>query len=221
MLRYLVLGFLRDGSVQHGYALTKKYRERSGNRISTGNVYRELQRLVAEGFVRTAANPPGADPRRAPYEITDAGCASFDAWLAESSVAGIGHSEDDLSARILFVSEADPSLARGLLEQWQEELWIRGKVLDRDREAELMQHRGESAQQLDTRSFLLARRLKHVAADLEFLQEFRIAYEQWTAAPVVRSHLSRIDAGSRSGPATQPMRQRTGGSSGPDGKPGR
>jgi DNA-binding PadR family transcriptional regulator len=221
MLRYLVLGFLRDGSVQHGYALTKKYRERSGNRISTGNVYRELQRLVAEGLVRTAANPPGSDPRRAPYEITDAGCAAFDAWLAEADIAGTGHSEDDLSARVLFVRDADPPVARDLLERWQKELWIRGKVLERDREAALMQRRGESTQELETLPFLLARRLKHVAADLEFLQEFRIAYEQWTAAPVVRSHLSDIQAGSRSAPPAQPTRQRARGGTGRDGEPGR
>jgi hypothetical protein len=33
---------------------------------------------------------------------------------------------------------------------------------------------------------LLTRRLKRIAADLEFLDEFRSAFEQWTAAPVTQ-----------------------------------
>ena len=76
--RYLVLGLLRHGEPRHGYALMKEYQEHTGLRLSTGNFYRELQRLSVEGLVRTASNPEGADPRRAPYRITEAG-AAFDA----------------------------------------------------------------------------------------------------------------------------------------------
>src|SRR2546428_12620361 len=58
----------------------KEYRQQSGIEISIGNVYRELQRLAAGGLVRAAANPPGADPRRGPYENTPAGSAAVVEW---------------------------------------------------------------------------------------------------------------------------------------------
>ena len=70
MFRYLILGLLRIRDRMHGYALVKEYRERSGMEVSTGNFYRELQRLVVDGLIRSAANPPEADARRTPYEIT-------------------------------------------------------------------------------------------------------------------------------------------------------
>jgi DNA-binding PadR family transcriptional regulator len=138
MFRYLVLGLLRSGGALHGYALMKVYRERSGVQISTGNFYRELQRLAMEGLVRTAANPDGADPRRAPYEITDAGIMAFDSWLSRNQAA-IGQYDDELSARALFISEADAALVRQVLERWQEELWLRSKMFERLRETVLTQ----------------------------------------------------------------------------------
>ena len=104
MFRYMVLGLLRNGEKLHGYALMKEYRTRSGLQMSTGNFYRELQRLGAEGLVREVINPEGADPRRAPYEITEAGAAAFDAWLTGPNATALGQYDDELSTRALFVS---------------------------------------------------------------------------------------------------------------------
>jgi len=214
MIRYLVLGLLRRGGAHHGYALMKQYRERSGIRISTGNFYRELQHLVGEGLVQTAVNPPGADPRRAPYEITEAGVEAFDAWLGQPSMPGIAQHDDDISARALFIVDADPSLARRFLDQWREELWIRSKILERDRESSMMHSRGDVPQSFAALQFLITRRLRHLAADLEFLQEFRSAYEKWTAEPVTvpanRSQLS----GARSIAPVHPARKQTRGKEG-------
>lgn len=122
MFRYLVLGLLRDGKSRHGYALMKEYRERSGVRLSSGSFYRELQRLVAARLIRTVSNPPGADPRRTPYEITDTGRATFDAWLIGPTGAGVGRYEDELSRRALFLGSAQPAVARRLIEDWKEEI---------------------------------------------------------------------------------------------------
>lgn len=207
MIRYLVLGLLRGGGAHHGYALMKEYRERSGIRISTGNFYRELQHMVGEGLVQTAQNPPGADARRAPYEITDAGVEAFDEWLARPNGPGMGHHDDDLSARALFIVDADPSLARRLLEQWREELWIKTKILERDREASLVPSRDQTPQSFAALPFLLSRRLRHLAADLEFLQEFRSAYEKWSAAPVTVSTASAQLIDSRSGTPLRPTQR--------------
>lgn len=173
MFRYLVLGLLRDGAAYHGYALMKEYRERSGVSVSTGNFYRELQRLVAEGLVRTAQNPPGADTRREPYEITEEGSLAFDAWLL-SSPANVGSYDDELSSRAVFVAEREPAEAHALLDRWREAIWIHGKTLERERERALAQG-SDVPRGVIARSILLARRLKHVAADLEFIEELRSA----------------------------------------------
>jgi DNA-binding PadR family transcriptional regulator len=188
MFRYLVLGLLRRGEPLHGYALMKEYRERAGVQISTGSFYRELARLVTEGLVRTASNPPGCDPRRAPYEITDLGATAFDAWFSEPLGTDAGPHEDGLSARSVFLAEAGPAAARPALERWHEELWQRGKALERERELALRAAEdGDGA--FGVLALLLARRLKQVAADLEFLHELRTAYAQWTTAPCNRASL--------------------------------
>jgi len=183
MFRYLVLGMLRDGARLHGYALMKAYKERSGLMISGGNFYRELERLEAEGLVQTVPNPEGEDPRREPFAITEAGIAAFDAWLAGPSAASaIGQYDDELSSRALFFAAAGPDVTRRVLDHWQQELWIRSKLLEREREAALLSSAEKGGQRLDVLRLLLARRMKHVASDLDFLEEFRTAYEQWLAA---------------------------------------
>jgi DNA-binding PadR family transcriptional regulator len=173
MFRFLILGLLRDGSPRHGYALAKAYRLRSGGDVSTGNFYRELQRLVGDGLVRTANNPPGADPRRTPYATTEAGIAAFDAWVFDSADLGDGQREDEISARALFLAEANAAGRCAVLDAWQEQLWVRGKLLERARDCA----RAKGQQVL---VLLLSRRLKYTAADLEFLRDLRSAHE---AAP--------------------------------------
>ena len=105
MLRYVLLAMLADGQAKHGYALMKVFAERCGVRVSVGNVYRELQRLVAEGLIITAANPSGADPRRAPYAITDLGRDALDAWFAEPPETFMRSTVDPLSWRLALVGE--------------------------------------------------------------------------------------------------------------------
>lgn len=187
VFRYLVLGLLRNGGSFHGYALMKEYRDRSGLQLSTGNFYRELQRLVAEDLVRTVANPADADPRRAPYEITDTGAVAFDTWLASPPGQGFGRYEDELSARALFLATAEPAVARSLLESWREELWIRSKVHERARAASRA-HAAQHDPAFSPLPLLLNRNLQHIAADLQFLDELAQAYEQWlqTATPMIR-----------------------------------
>ena len=143
--------------------------------------YRELQRLARDGFVRITANPEGEDPRRAPYEITEAGGSAFDGWFSGLTRPAVADYEDDLSHRALFIPRADPKAARAVLDRWGEALWIGGKMLERAREAALTRA-GSQGDDFSTLSFLLGRRLKHIAADIEFLEEFRSAYDEWMAS---------------------------------------
>src|SRR5262249_61544125 len=71
VLCHVLLGFLRDGRARHGYELLTEYRALTGEQLNAGNLYRELARLAGDGFVHATSNPPDADPRRIPYEITE------------------------------------------------------------------------------------------------------------------------------------------------------
>ncbi len=176
MFRYLILGLLRGGEAHHGYALMKGYGERSGIRVGSSNFYRELQRLVGEGLVRMVTKPADVDPRRAPYEITERGAMAFDAWLGQPTTTAVTSYEDEISSRSLFVADAGPAVVQRVLGSWQDDLWVHGKTLERDREAALSRSRVTPPRRFEPLTLLLTRRLKHVAADLEFIEEFREAY---------------------------------------------
>jgi DNA-binding PadR family transcriptional regulator len=181
MFRYFILGLFRSGRAYHGYALMKEYRERAGVQASSATFYPELQRLIADGWIERTGRPD-ADPRRACYAITGAGVAAFDAWLRQRVDTGELYPEDELSARALFIAEAAPQEVGKQLDRWREELWFCGKMLERARE----HVRGAAAR--DDEEFrlplevLFAKRLKHVAADLDFVGRFRLTHAEWCRA---------------------------------------
>jgi DNA-binding PadR family transcriptional regulator len=181
MFRYLVLGLLRSAGPLHGYALMKAYCERSGTRISTGSFYRELAKLVADGLISTAAPPPGADPRRAPYQISTRGAAAFDAWLSGPHRTPVGSQEDEVSVALLFLPLAGREVVEKLLRDLQEDLWMRSKILERAREAAVRRQPRADERGFDSLDLLLTRRQKHVAAEIEFLTDLRTAYGAWLA----------------------------------------
>src|SRR5439155_15161619 len=99
------------------------------------------------------------------------------------------------SCRALFVWQAGHAVVRAVLDRWEEALWISGKMLERAREGVAPQLGDQTP--FGALALLLGRRLKHVAADLEFLQELRSTYEQW-AARTEEHDVSRAQgAGSR------------------------
>lgn len=171
MFRHLVLGLLRDGQSRHGYELTTEHQRRTGVSVSTGNFYRELQRLAVEGLIETSANPPDADGRRIPYQITDPGRREFDKWLLTP-----GAQDSDLCERLLFSHRLPRDLLGRIMDWWEEELWMRSKALARAREEALKRDRGKC---YDPLPLLLARRMKLIAAELEFAKEFRLEIEAW------------------------------------------
>lgn len=178
MFRFLLLGLLRNGQ-SHGYGLMKLHEARSGVRLSTGNFYRELGKLVDEHLVRPVSNPEGADPRRTPYTLTDAGAALFDDWFT-SPPGEPADSDDEITGRSLFFADANPAIAREMLSRWGESLWLRSKVLERARKAALADAAADP-DSFSTRPLLISRRLAHVAADIEFLERLTAAYEEWVA----------------------------------------
>lgn len=178
MLSHLILGFLRDGQARHGYELITEYKARSGNQVSAGNFYRELARLASERLVQTGVNPPDADARRIPYQITERGRQLFDEWVISPS-----REDGDLSSWLLFIDRVPHETRDRLLDRWQDDLWLRSKALSRAREdALLLQGTRQEAARYNPLASLISRRLKQVTADLEFLKEFRSELLTWFAA---------------------------------------
>src|SRR5262249_17889084 len=129
MFWHVVLGLMRDGKQRHGYELRALYLKRSGTQLNTGSFYREVTRLASQGFVRMVANPPDADGRRIPYEITDAGRDAFDRWLLAER-----REHDDLFEWILFLDRVPAETRDRILGRRLEDCWIRNKLLVRARE---------------------------------------------------------------------------------------
>ena len=180
MLRYVALGLLQDGQPRHGYALMKKYRDRVGAEIATGNFYRELQRLVESGFARAADRSTESDPRRTPYVITDAGCEAFARWFADVAHAARGSlHDDDVSDRLAFLADVPFGEVRAMLDRLQDDLWIQAKVLDRSRDRALANQVQSTTDGFPVFGLIVARRIRHVAAEVAFLAELREAYDAW------------------------------------------
>jgi DNA-binding PadR family transcriptional regulator len=170
MFWHVILGLLRDGKQRHGYELVTLYRGRSGTRLGPGNFYRYLSRLGEAGLVETAANPPEADARRIPYRITDRGRQRFDQWLLAPL-----REDDDLSEWILFLDRVPNDVRDRILERRQEDLWHRNKMLARAREDAL----AASPAEYNPLPALIARQMKQVSAELDFLEELRAHIAAW------------------------------------------
>ena len=180
MFRYVVLGLLQSGVPQHGYALMKEYRDRSGIKVSTGNFYRDLQRLVSAGLIRMVDRPAGGDPRRAPYQITEQGSQTFREWFTDLTQLGISSGrEDELSARIAFLGDVDQADAHAVLAHLQGELRARVNALERARSAALANVSGDPQRGLPVLALMLGRRMRRLAAELAFLDDVRIMYDGW------------------------------------------
>ena len=182
MFRYVVLGLLCGQEPLHGYALMKAYQDRFGVRISTGNFYRDLQRLVAAGLVRTVERAADDDPRRAPYTATEAGAETFRRWcVTPAEVFQLHGHEDELSARLAFLADVSAEDARRILGYCQDELWSLAKSLERARDAALAKDGSSAGTTFPVLSLMLSRRIRRVAAELAFLDDLRQTHEEWLA----------------------------------------
>jgi DNA-binding PadR family transcriptional regulator len=177
MLWHVILGLLRDGRLHHGYELMTGYRVRSGTPASPGNFYRELARLETHGYVETGVNPPDADARRIPYHITERGRGAFDRWLQAPPLT-----EGELSGWILFAGRLADRERDRVLDGWEEQLWLRSQELSRQQREVLEESKSERpAAEYRSLRVLLSRQLKHVAADLGFLEELRSDIKTWVS----------------------------------------
>jgi DNA-binding PadR family transcriptional regulator len=168
MFYHLILGLLRNGRPRHGYELITEFRARSGHPINPGNFYRECNKLVSQGLIAPNANPPDADPRRIPYRITQSGSRDFDDWLLEPRAP-----DASLDSWVIFADMLLPEERLRLLDRMREELWMNSKVLAGARDRVMARGRRVPAPGFNPAAFLMLRRVKQIAADLEFLKELR------------------------------------------------
>jgi DNA-binding PadR family transcriptional regulator len=143
----------------------KAYCAGSGPQIGTGNFYRELGRLLADGSIETAERSASVDPRRAPYRITARGAARFDEWFAAPLGKSQGERVDDLALRLVVLPKTDWDMVRQTLELWKNDLWLRVKLLEQSRDREASRGGGIDR----VRSLVFGRRLGHLAVDIELL----------------------------------------------------
>lgn len=178
LFRFIVLGLLRACGPQHGYGLMKAFERRSGLRVSSGNFYRELRRLAADGLVTTATRGDHKNVRRLAYAISDIGVLLFDEWFLLAPML-TGRGPDDLTARTLFFGDADAGAVTRLLEAWERDIWFQNKLLERGRAAAAAAtSKGEFA----VLPLLLSRQVRHLALDVEFVNQLRDAFRDWSAA---------------------------------------
>src|SRR5262249_53473458 len=147
---------------------------RSGQQTPAGNFYRELTRLVADRLLCPASNPPGADPRRVPYEITDRGRWTFDEWMCVKEVdAGLG-------LRLLFLEQLKPTRRVDLLRAWRSDL---SRSLDelRARRVSAAARRRDDGSEREFAALLLSRQIGHIRADIEFLDAMSREVRGWAS----------------------------------------
>ncbi len=157
----------------------KKYRERVGAQVSKGNFYRELQRLVEVGLAQTADRSVDGDPRRSPYRITDAGRDAFLRWFGDLSGMIVGSQHDDeISARLAFLADVPADVARAMLDQLQDALWMHAKLLERGRDQAAANAAG-TARGLAVFPMIMDRRVRHCATEIAFLNDLRESYDAW------------------------------------------
>jgi DNA-binding PadR family transcriptional regulator len=179
LFRFIVLGLLRGCGPQHGYGLMKAFERRSGLKVSSGNFYRELRRLVLEGLVTAGSRGDRkGEERRLAYTISAAGMATFDEWFSLAPTL-TGRGPDDLSARTLFFGDSNKAAVARLLEAWERDLWFQSKLLERGRVAAAAT---AGVDEFAILPLLLSREVRHLTLDVEFLHQVRTAFDEWLAA---------------------------------------
>ena len=108
-----------------------------------------------------------------PYRIEESGRQAFDQWLIAPSM-----DDGDLGIWLMFADRASAETRARVLDRREEELWMRSKTLARLRDDALARPNRVDAR-YDPLPSLLFRQMKQVAAELEFLREFRVDFEAW------------------------------------------
>lgn len=116
-IEHALLGFVREEAL-HGYEIYRRLGEADGPglvwRIKQSQLYALLGRLEADGYLSASHEPQPARPARKVYQLTDAGRAAFEQWLA----APVAHGRQlrlDFLLKLYFAQRAGGPAARDLI----------------------------------------------------------------------------------------------------------
>jgi DNA-binding PadR family transcriptional regulator len=112
-----LLGFLLDGPL-HGYDLYKVICAELGPtwHLGLSQMYAILNDYAARNWIRTRVELQGARPAKKMLELTPAGHAAFEAWLAQPA-RGLREFRVDFFARLYFARAAGSRPAQRLIDQ--------------------------------------------------------------------------------------------------------
>jgi DNA-binding PadR family transcriptional regulator len=115
---YALLGFLAVEPA-HGYDLHQRLIAELGQvwHTSQSQTYNILSRLEAQGLVRSTLVPQPRLPARRLLELTPAGQAQFEAWLAAPTGASIRAIRVDFITRLYFAARLHPAMVPDMVEE--------------------------------------------------------------------------------------------------------
>lgn len=95
-LHHAVLALLARGP-SHGYELRAAFDDAVGPQwgpLNIGHVYQLIDRLTRDGLVTSERHPQDSRPDRVVHQLTPAGRAELDRWLAEPTTRSRGYRDD-------------------------------------------------------------------------------------------------------------------------------
>jgi DNA-binding PadR family transcriptional regulator len=161
-IQHAVLALLAEGP-GHGYELKAAFDKSVGphrGALNIGHLYQVLDRLSRDGLATSHRVAQDTRHDRTVYEITDAGREELDRWLTEPSPRTGGY-RDDFFLKIMAAAHTrEPRVLNSLISVQRAYLLRELRNLESSkRDADLVV------------SLLLAAAIRHVSADLAFLDD--------------------------------------------------
>jgi DNA-binding PadR family transcriptional regulator len=166
-IQHAVLALLASGP-SYGYELKGSFEAAVGPQwgpLNIGHLYQILERLSRDGLVIAERRPQPVKPDRVVYEITAAGRAELDRWLAEPSPRSGGFRDDFFLKIIAAARSGSPEVVRAVLSNQRGHLLRELRNLDGLR-------RGATDRVV---GMLLSAATRHVEADLAFVDDAEAA----------------------------------------------
>ena len=203
-IHHAVLALLVDGP-SHGYELKTEFEAAVGPQwgaLNIGHLYQVLDRLTRDGYVSQMRVTQDARPDRLVYEITETGRAELSEWMTAPSPRTAGFRDDFFLKVVAAAQSRDAEVLREVLRTQRMFLLRELRNLEKLRAS----HNADMVVRL-----LLSAALRHVSADLAFLDDADESLLANGAAGMARLARSTAPAeeGSAATPEEPPHRKRT------------
>lgn len=167
VLPYIILGMLSNQTDLTGRKITELFETEIGNfwKAAHSQIYPELKRMVAEGWITVHEIPTNAKERY--YNIAPLGKEKLDEWILEPN--GVPQHKDLFSLKMFFLKDAKDPRIPDLIQQQINLLKRQLDILD-SREALLFSDSAE-VQQNYGHYLILCRAIARIRGQIEWLQQ--------------------------------------------------